>query len=136
VTVYLVTSGEYSDYHIDAVFSTRELAETYIEASKGMPYADYPQIEEWAVNAEAGKVAREAWTANILLDTGEIRGEAREKLLARPRARKVEGRLYPWNPGISPTSYTALSLVSAAHARKLAVEFRQAWLRKQAEVPE
>ena len=29
--IYIVTSGEYSDYHIDAVFSTKKLAEDYIQ---------------------------------------------------------------------------------------------------------
>ena len=28
--IYLVTEGEYSDYHIEGVFSSRELAEEYI----------------------------------------------------------------------------------------------------------
>ena len=34
--IYVVTSGEYSDYHIEAVFSRRDLADTFVgEASKG-----------------------------------------------------------------------------------------------------
>jgi hypothetical protein len=40
--VYLVTSGSYSDYGVEAVFSTRELAKEWINGSKG----DY-DIEEY-----------------------------------------------------------------------------------------
>ena len=29
--VYVVTSGEYSDYGINAIFTTRELAEDYVD---------------------------------------------------------------------------------------------------------
>lgn len=36
--IYIVTSGEYSDYHIDAVFSTEELAVDYIQ-QHGIDYA-------------------------------------------------------------------------------------------------
>lgn len=43
--VYLVTSGEYSDYHVDAVFSTKEKAEEYIDV-KGTDYS----IEEYDVD--------------------------------------------------------------------------------------
>lgn len=48
--VFIVTSGEYSDYDIKAVFSTREKAEAYINA-KGTDY--YWEVEEWDVDAES-----------------------------------------------------------------------------------
>lgn len=41
--VYIVTSGCYSDYIIDAIFSTRELAEEYIDNGNG--YNDSEIIE-------------------------------------------------------------------------------------------
>jgi len=41
--VYIVTSGSYSDYHINAVFSTEELAQGYIDR---WGTSDY-DIEEW-----------------------------------------------------------------------------------------
>jgi hypothetical protein len=47
-TIYIVTSGEYSDYGIDAVFSTRELAEAYIKQ-----FQDKWQtmgVEEWTLD--------------------------------------------------------------------------------------
>ena len=45
--IYIVTSGEYSEYHIDAVFSTRELAEDYIQ-QHGIDYV----IEEYNIDEE------------------------------------------------------------------------------------
>jgi hypothetical protein len=45
--VYVVTSGEYSDYHIDAVFDSREAAEVYCALGHG----EY--VEDYDVNAEA-----------------------------------------------------------------------------------
>lgn len=50
MTVYIVTSGVYSDYAIDAVFSTKEMAEKYIATNN----TDYPYtyIEEYEVDSD------------------------------------------------------------------------------------
>jgi hypothetical protein len=52
--VYVVTSGSYSDYHIVAVFSTREQAEEFA-ATYNRSY-DSNQVEEFVLN----EVARDA----------------------------------------------------------------------------
>ena len=44
--VFVVTSGEYSDYGIDAIFSTRELAQNFIDAFKADKWHEM-DIEEW-----------------------------------------------------------------------------------------
>ena len=47
--IFIVTSGEYSDYGINAVFSTKENAEKYI----GTIYSsDRIEIEEWGVDED------------------------------------------------------------------------------------
>lgn len=46
--IFIVTSGEYSDYHIDAVFSTEENAKKYAELHPGR-FAD---IEEFDVDED------------------------------------------------------------------------------------
>lgn len=53
--VYIVTSGAYSDYHIDAVFSTRENAERYnkIHAS-----GDFEDIEEFEIDEDMALINR------------------------------------------------------------------------------
>ena len=44
--IFIVTSGEYSDYHIDAAFSTREKAEEYVDI-----YGPDYMIKEYEVDA-------------------------------------------------------------------------------------
>jgi hypothetical protein len=46
---YIVTSGEYSDYRINAVFDTKQLAEKYISSFKSSGY-DSPEIEVHNLN--------------------------------------------------------------------------------------
>lgn len=48
-TIYVVTSGEYSDYHIDGVFSNYEMAERYCALLTDKHDYDYedPHIEEY-----------------------------------------------------------------------------------------
>ena len=48
-TIYIVTSGEYSDYRIDAVFDTKDLAEAYVAAGAEQPYYK-KHIEEYPLN--------------------------------------------------------------------------------------
>ena len=47
--IYIVTSGVYDSYKIEAVFSTKERAEEYLET---LPLEDIPGIEEWEVDEE------------------------------------------------------------------------------------
>lgn len=45
--IFIVTSGEYSDYHIDAVFSTKEKAEEYIQQNgNGCDFEEYELDQE------------------------------------------------------------------------------------------
>lgn len=67
--VYVVTEGEYSDYHIVAIFSNRKQAELKCAASY-----DYSiQIEEWEVDAEVlqGETAK-AYQVFYSTNTGRI----------------------------------------------------------------
>jgi len=45
--VWIVTSGIYSDYEIEAVFSSRELAEAYVEKFKEVYSRDDVRVEEY-----------------------------------------------------------------------------------------
>ncbi len=50
--MYVVTSGEHSDYGINAVFSTNELAQMFIDSFSEKTY--YPMsIEEWDLDPNA-----------------------------------------------------------------------------------
>lgn len=49
--VYVLTDGLYSDYHIVAIFSAREIAEAALQVVKNKPFSDDPSIEEWEVDS-------------------------------------------------------------------------------------
>lgn len=51
--IYIVTSGNYSDYSIDAVFSTKEKAVDYVEQ-----HGTYFRIEEYDIGEEVEKKAQ------------------------------------------------------------------------------
>lgn len=53
---YIVTSGSYSEYHIEAVFSTAELAEEYVARVNGPDEWSDRRVEEWDMDEP-----REAW---------------------------------------------------------------------------
>lgn len=49
---YIVTDGEYSDYHIEACFSTKKKAQEYIKNyEKVQGKRCYPDIEEWELDS-------------------------------------------------------------------------------------
>lgn len=45
--VYILTDGDYSDYHVVGVFSTRELAEDYVNSSERY---EMDRIDEWEMD--------------------------------------------------------------------------------------
>lgn len=56
-TIYVVTSGEYSDYGINALFDDRAAAEAFI--ARFLPHpADDGRIQEWIVNEHTGPMRR------------------------------------------------------------------------------
>ena len=122
--IFAVSSGVYSDYHINAVFSTRELAQAYI-AKRGDGLWD-PNIEEWKVDEEADFIARPLYWAAVYLKTGDLVPEhcRTSTQWASPSARAYdEPRLVYTN------RIVAGSFVSQEHALKLAAEKRQEILR-------
>lgn len=51
--IYVVTEGEYSDYHIEACFSTKEKAQEYIKNAKKVNESYYYDIEEWELDSNS-----------------------------------------------------------------------------------
>ena len=49
--IYVVTSGCYSDFHIDAMFSTREKAQKYIDAAKFDDWDEINGITEYDIDS-------------------------------------------------------------------------------------
>ena len=48
--MYVVTSGEYSDYGIDAIFSSKELAQKFIDSFEDRSYSRFNGIEEYPLD--------------------------------------------------------------------------------------
>lgn len=117
-TIYVVTDGEYSDYHICGVFSTKVKAEKYCADTRE------GGVEEWLLDAEAGKVKRTMFMC-FMPD-----GECREyEQIDFPNLRTPKEHIFdmPWKQGFRADSY-----VSEEHARKLAIEEHQRRLREKA----
>ncbi len=80
--VYLVTSGEYSDYYVDSVWSTREAAQEYIDLNEKHNERFFgigcTQIEVFTLNTKKPSLGFEA---KCLLKSGEQLGAIVECVL-------------------------------------------------------
>lgn len=84
-TIYLVTSGEYSDYGVDGVYSTHEKAMDHVRAIDGK--YSRAQVEERELDAPFDR-ARAIWLVSIM---GPRKGKADEKADADFRESIREG---------------------------------------------
>lgn len=126
-TVYLVSTGSYSDYTVHAIFSTRELAEAYCGAQPDRETDS--MIEECVLDDAKGERFRERWRSVVDLDSGKMdRSGNSDWVLMKETDRGGCGVSLAYSPGKSGHSY-GYSFVSQEHADKLAVEARQLWLR-------
>lgn len=57
-SIYIVTSGEYSDYGINAIFDAQEKAEAYIAYERTHRKYWRPNIEEWELNEGYDPISR------------------------------------------------------------------------------
>lgn len=125
--VFIVTTGDYSEYSIRAAFSTKELAEAYLEELLRAEHG-YGSIEEWPLNSDLPERAVFVWSVALNLETGEwIRdgGDGGVELRRAGFRGCRSFRANKWQKAVM-----GQSVVSAEHARKLAVEGRQEWLRR------
>lgn len=140
--VYIVTSGSYSDLRIDGIFSSRKRAQNYInkcelemkKANKefylsGCP-SDFNGIEARELNAELKECSYKVWYTSLILDDGSASGEKEgaKQLWGIPKNEIMISEKAPFLSGRSIVRVS--SIKSAVHARKLAVEARQKWLRE------
>ncbi len=70
--VYLVTSGEYSDYGVDAVFSTREAAVAFA-AEKAENRWNVRWVEVYPLDNPDGAGIRRPWSVELYYATGDLR---------------------------------------------------------------
>ena len=116
--VYVLTAGEYSDYHVVGVFSTKEEAEKI----GGLLYRKSVEAEEYELDRMVGLERGPTFVAAIQLKDGKIKsGKHLKSDLRHPSACEV----VPYNDSID-----VISPISEAHARKVAIEERQKKLRE------
>lgn len=64
--IYIVTAGDYSDYHIEAVFSTKEKAKEFVQHN-GMKY----RIKEYALDGKPD-LGVKIWYVSIDIDNNKV----------------------------------------------------------------
>ena len=111
--VYVVTSGSYSDYHIEAVFSTEELAEKYIHATKSGNRWDDASIEEWDLDRNASEL-RAGYKAYF----GRISKEGNISDLEESTLSLSDGHGFD----VKNNMYCGFFAQDAEHARKILAE--------------
>ena len=104
--VYAVNSGSYSDYRINAIFSTKELAEEFMAI---IPDSDYNEIEEYEIDPPDVALIKRGysiWCIHMLIngdtervvridhDLSGVRGIGHH-IWERTKARAYEGRGIP-----------------------------------------
>jgi hypothetical protein len=57
-TIYVVTTGEYSDYGIVAMFTTKEDAQRFIDVCGERPYSSFNDIEEYELDASVPQIRK------------------------------------------------------------------------------
>jgi hypothetical protein len=133
--VYVVASGDGEDYETHGVFSTEELAREFIGECSCEYYVEDEELDSPLKEGKIGRV----YGVSIKIETGETAHlyygmhRCRETLISHANPRKTEVR-WPghyhhvghanWIPTLSVVSY-----VSNEHAKEVAIEKRQEWLR-------
>src|SRR6267154_3215731 len=67
--IFLVTSGQYSDYSVDAVFSTHEKAMSYVGEDLEKSGCN---IEEFEIDGNSGETHKDGFMVIIDLESGDI----------------------------------------------------------------
>jgi hypothetical protein len=149
--VFLVTSGDYSDYRIYGAFSTNKLARAFIAdakaANRGNDYSDDAaeqiytgecywaagaNVEEWVIDEMVKARVYSSWSCGMLLDDGSLKEPVREgKTFGIPAPAHQFASKVPAYGNKDLVRVT--SIKSAAHALKLCAEKRQEWLRTRAQ---
>lgn len=122
-TIYAVSDGEYSDYGILALFSTREKAERYIEKHKEADqYLSNPNIEEYELDSEDAKVFKKVYSIVMDVSTGNVTHK-RRNVVFMDEHKKTYCNFSIYETKLVP-GLTAGSEISYEHATKVAAEKR------------
>lgn len=117
--VYVVTEGDYSDYHIVGVTTDRETAEAYCKISKGDWYE--PRVEEYDTKAFAD--IRTAKPYRVIMEKdGTMTTEAGDGFSYESAVEHHVSHIRMW--GDNPNYYEVVVLAEdEQHARKIAADY-------------
>ena len=123
--IYLAASGEYSDYHIDGAFSTKEKADNCAKKNHGF-------VETFPLDERMEWICRNAWQTSMYISDGRIDKSfthQNEWNVFAPPAIKIRSIQHECDfKGFD--CLTVSSYVSQTHSIKIAVELRQKILRE------
>jgi hypothetical protein len=128
--VWLATAGCYSDFSVIGVFSTRKAAE---EVSRMSHDGNNPACYE--VDELEGGSRKDKFYCHLEMKTGKVVNQGvTQGYQVVPKNTRVGSPAYLFGPVPQHnTIINAESYVSAKHALKLAIEYRQKLLRKKTE---
>lgn len=135
-TICVVTSGEYSGYHIEAMFSTSEKAMQYMDRRREYSEWDPPafnEIEEYELDAVpddylAGKV--KCWIVSIGVETADVTSVELED--GNPVESTQLPEVYPGRTPYPKSYVIRVFADTKERAIKVAMERRSVWLANQA----
>lgn len=123
--VWLIESGDYSNHYVAGVFSSKEKA---LEAKTLRDNSDDRAPMEWEVDELLGWETGPVFHASIRAETGEINAYSEDRVFRHPTRCEI-------NEFISHGGWCNVkSPISEDHARKVAIEKRQEWLRMREEL--
>lgn len=127
--IWIVTKGNYSSYRIMGVFSSRAKAKEYQSKLGATEWDGYGgRIETWPIDELCPLVLKDCYSWAIYLDTGELYmpGTGTHKELVE-ESKKFEVNFFI---GANRLAARADSYIDEDHAKKLAIEAYQAYLRE------
>lgn len=126
VTVFIIGHGEYSNYQVDGVFSSKEKVNEFL-ARHVRPESALDEsydVREVVLDEELEKFHLPFYQCNLRISDGAIEYE-------QDRSPDWHRPDYSEAFKFSDTAVIGYSVISADHARKVAAEFRQKLLREQ-----
>lgn len=136
-TIYVVTSGQYSDYGIECMFSNQEDAENYVKLyNENENKWDSADIEEWELDAMKGRVElamkrKNVYTVVMDMDGNNPKVYVKSKLENAPmgKIQYFKGYAAPHlDINRQPTVQVHCEANNEAHAIKICNEKRLMWL--------
>jgi len=124
-TIYAVSSGEYSDYGIEAIFSSLALAEAWIASFPIRAYGER-RIEEYELDPlDLSDGSRRHWFVRLQRETGAVK-ECNQDDYWSGESTGMD---------VKDGFYTHCFATDEKHAIKIANERRIQWMAKEAQKP-